>query len=65
MRNEGYMNATREDLDSFLLFLMNLRMEARVFGVPVTASWRSAVLVVSSLFILTLFRANMVALSWF
>ena len=59
------MNATREDLDSFLLFLMNLRMEARVFGVAVTESWRSAVLVVSSLFILILFRANMVALSWF
>jgi hypothetical protein len=59
------MNATREDLDSFLIFLMGVRMEARVFGVCVSPSSRSLFLLAASLLILVLFRANVIAVSWF
>ena len=65
VRNEGYMNANREDLDSFLLFLMNVSMDARVFGIPVTPSARSMLLVAATIMIHILFRADMIAVSWF
>ncbi|KNC75057.1 hypothetical protein SARC_12411 [Sphaeroforma arctica JP610] len=62
VRNEGYMNAPMEELDSFLMFLNNLIMKATVFGVGVRSSNLGLLLLLSSFVILIGNRTDMIEL---
>eukprot|EP01134_Creolimax_fragrantissima_P000495 CFRG0495T1 len=58
VRNEGYMNAEIEELDSLLLVIKNLRIKATVFGVGVSSGDVGILLVISSLLFQIGARAN-------
>ncbi|KJE94945.1 hypothetical protein CAOG_08894 [Capsaspora owczarzaki ATCC 30864] len=62
VRHEGHLNATTAELDSFMLFTINLRMPAKIFAVTVTAGLLMRAIFVSGVIVLMLFQIGAIQL---
>eukprot|EP00128_Syssomonas_multiformis_P004486 Colp12_sorted_trinity150504_noHs@14343 len=60
LRNEGYRNATPADLDSFLLFVANVRTEARVMLITITPSLLAKCCFVGLVTVMILFQLRVI-----
>lgn len=54
----GYHNASRDELDSFILFIANSRLRVKLFGIPLEPSYILGVLIMISLVLIVLFQSS-------
>lgn len=60
MRVFGYKNSSQLELDSFILFISQARMKAKLFHVPILPQYLIAILVLGAFILLILFQTSVI-----